>query len=167
MKKLVWRLVGVTLVGGLTAALAVKAEEQQAARMKSLIVYYSYTGKTELVAKTLAEILKADVLKIEDAEKRAAKLKQNAECQAKLLKAGIRLLYEEGSIWGEMVRMVPALRTKLTIIAASMSEIPITANTKPRRSARNVSRPFRLGRGMPSFIPDVPAIRARPANGSP
>ena len=42
-----------------------KAEEK--AQMKNLVVFYSYTGNTELVGKTLAEIIKADVIKIEDA----------------------------------------------------------------------------------------------------
>ena len=37
------------------------------AKMKNLVVYYSYTGKTELVAKAVAESIKADILKIEDA----------------------------------------------------------------------------------------------------
>ena len=37
--------------------------------MKNLVVYYSFTGNTELVAKTLAGIIKADLLKIEDTVK--------------------------------------------------------------------------------------------------
>jgi len=50
----------------LVGAAVVGAQKSQAAPGKSLIVYYSYTGKTELAAKTLAEALKADLLKIED-----------------------------------------------------------------------------------------------------
>ena len=69
MKKLIGGLVLAVSMICLTVAIAVKAEERQATQMKNLIVYYSYTGKTELVAKTLAEILKAELLKIEDVTK--------------------------------------------------------------------------------------------------
>lgn len=65
MKKLIGGLVLLALIIGLFSVIVVKAEARQA-KMKNLIVYYSYTGNTELVAKTLAEIIKADVLKIED-----------------------------------------------------------------------------------------------------
>lgn len=41
-------------------------EESQPAKGNDLVIYYSYTGNTELVGKTLAEVLKADTLKIED-----------------------------------------------------------------------------------------------------
>ncbi|MCX7591799.1 MAG: hypothetical protein N2255_09245 [Kiritimatiellae bacterium] len=42
------------------------AEEAQVALKKDLIVYSSFSGNTEIVAKTLAEMLKADLLKLED-----------------------------------------------------------------------------------------------------
>ena len=54
---------------GLLCVISAQAEEQQAAQKKNLVVYYSYSGKTELVAKTLAETLKAELLKIEDVSK--------------------------------------------------------------------------------------------------
>ena len=43
--------------------------DKREGKMKSLVVYYSYTGKTELVARTLAESIKADILKIEDVQR--------------------------------------------------------------------------------------------------
>jgi len=58
----------VSLVGALNE-IAAKADEPPAAPKKDLIVYYSYTGNTELVAKTLAGILNADVIGIEDVTK--------------------------------------------------------------------------------------------------
>ena len=48
--------------------------ENKGEKMKSLVVYYSYTGNTEIVAKTLAESIKADTLKLEDVS-RPSKLK--------------------------------------------------------------------------------------------
>jgi flavodoxin len=69
MKKLICRLVLLVSAVCLLSAIAAKAEEQQAAPMKNLVVYYSYTGNTELVGKTLAGILKADVIGIEDVTK--------------------------------------------------------------------------------------------------
>lgn len=50
----------------LLGVIGAKAEEQQAAQTTNLVVYYSYTGNTELVGKTLAGALKADVIGIED-----------------------------------------------------------------------------------------------------
>lgn len=38
--------------------------------MKALVVYYSWTGKTELVAKAIARTLSADVRKVEEVQKR-------------------------------------------------------------------------------------------------
>jgi len=38
--------------------------------MKALVVYYSSTGKTELVAKAIAKILNADIWKIEELKKK-------------------------------------------------------------------------------------------------
>ena len=66
MKKLICGLVLLASMICLFSVIAAKAEERQAAKMKNLVVYYSYTGNTELAAKTLAEILQADVIKIED-----------------------------------------------------------------------------------------------------
>jgi flavodoxin len=59
------------LVGTLvcTPLLLNGAEKKGAKKMKTLIVYYSYTGNTELVAKTVAAEINADTLKIEDVEK--------------------------------------------------------------------------------------------------
>ena len=65
MKKLIYGIVLLASMICLFSVIAAKAEEKQA-QLKNLIVYYSYTGKTELVGKTLAEILKADVIEIED-----------------------------------------------------------------------------------------------------
>lgn len=39
--------------------------------MKTLVVYYSLTGKTELVAKAIAKVLNADIRKVEEVEKRS------------------------------------------------------------------------------------------------
>jgi flavodoxin len=39
--------------------------------MKTLIVYYSFTGKTELVASTLARVIGADLRKIEELKERS------------------------------------------------------------------------------------------------
>jgi len=66
MKKLICGLVLFASMIGLFSVI-VKAEEKQA--IKNLVVFYSYTGNTELVGKTLAEILKVDVIKIEDIER--------------------------------------------------------------------------------------------------
>lgn len=38
--------------------------------MKALVVYYSFTGKTELVARAIAQTLNADMRKIEEVKKR-------------------------------------------------------------------------------------------------
>lgn len=65
MKKLICGLVLLASMICIFSVIAAKAEEKQA-QMRNLIVFYSYTGNTELVAKTLAESLKADVIKIED-----------------------------------------------------------------------------------------------------
>jgi flavodoxin len=43
--------------------------ETKGVLMKDLVVYYSYTGKTETAAKALAQELNADVLRIEDTDK--------------------------------------------------------------------------------------------------
>jgi len=45
------------------------AEEKPAAATKNLVVYYSFSGNTELAAKTLAESIKADVIQLEDVTK--------------------------------------------------------------------------------------------------
>lgn len=45
------------------------AEENPAAGTKNLVVYYSFSGNTELAAKTLAECVKADLIKLEDVTK--------------------------------------------------------------------------------------------------
>lgn len=66
MKKRVCGLVLLASVVCVLGAIAAKAEEQQASQPTNLVVYYSYTGNTELVGKTLAGILKADVIGIED-----------------------------------------------------------------------------------------------------
>ncbi len=42
--------------------------------MKILVVYYSFTGKTELVAKTVARELNADLIKIEEKKERKTQL---------------------------------------------------------------------------------------------
>lgn len=47
----------------------VRAEEKKEGAVKSLIVYYSYSGKTELVAQEMAKGLNASLLKIEDIKK--------------------------------------------------------------------------------------------------
>ncbi|WP_148677113.1 flavodoxin family protein [Staphylothermus hellenicus] len=38
--------------------------------MKALVVYYSKTGKTELVAKEIARVLNTDIRKVEEAKKK-------------------------------------------------------------------------------------------------
>lgn len=63
MKKLMIGLVMLTAMIGLFTVVAAKAEEKQAT-MTNLVVYYSWSGNTELVSKTLAEIIKADVIKL-------------------------------------------------------------------------------------------------------
>lgn len=59
-----------TLVGLLAIVTGIAfAEEAPVALPKTLVVYYSLSGKTELVAKALAECLQADLLQIEDETK--------------------------------------------------------------------------------------------------
>lgn len=58
-----------TAVIGLFGTAASADGEQQPAVLKNLVVYYSFTGNTELAAKTLAECVKADVIKLEDVKK--------------------------------------------------------------------------------------------------
>jgi len=53
----------------LASTLSYAETKKPEAAMKSVIVYYSYTGRTETVAKTLASEIGADVVKIEDVEK--------------------------------------------------------------------------------------------------
>lgn len=43
--------------------------QERSKSMKTLVVYYSYSGMTELVAKSMAAELKGDILKIEDVTK--------------------------------------------------------------------------------------------------
>lgn len=69
MKKLVLEAVFLAVVIGTVGVCSAKAEETKATPKKDLIVYYSFSGKTELVAKTLADALKADVVGIEDTTK--------------------------------------------------------------------------------------------------
>ena len=52
-----------------SAAIAEAAHAQGAHRMKTLVVYYSLTGKTQIVAQTLAAELNADLRRVEDVEK--------------------------------------------------------------------------------------------------
>jgi len=47
------------------------AKNSKGGAMKSLVVYYSVTGNTELAAKTIAETLNADILKIEEVKQRS------------------------------------------------------------------------------------------------
>ncbi len=68
MKKLIIGLVMLAAMIGPFSMMTAKADETQAT-MKSLIIYYSWSGNTELVSKTLAEIIKADVIKLEDVAK--------------------------------------------------------------------------------------------------
>ena len=65
MKSLLVLMVGLLILSPLALN---GAQKKGAKKMKNLVVYYSYTGNTEIVAKALAEDLKADVLKIEDAQ---------------------------------------------------------------------------------------------------
>ncbi len=58
-----------TAVLGLFGLAASAAEENQPARMKNLVVYYSFSGNTELAANTLAECIEADIIKLEDVKK--------------------------------------------------------------------------------------------------
>lgn len=62
------------VVLALTFSWQINGADLKEAKMKSLVVFYSYTGKTELVAKTLAESIKADTIKLEDVS-RPSKLK--------------------------------------------------------------------------------------------
>jgi flavodoxin len=50
-------------------AVKVKAEEKKEGTVKNLIVYYSYSGKTEIVAQEMAKELNAALVKIEDVNK--------------------------------------------------------------------------------------------------
>ena len=63
-----------TLLGCLIAwAPAAQTSDLQGARiMKTLVVYYSLTGKTETVALALANALGADLRRVEDVEKPSA-----------------------------------------------------------------------------------------------
>ncbi|MCB4791667.1 MAG: flavodoxin domain-containing protein [Elusimicrobia bacterium] len=57
-----------------TFCMNLSAKEKKEVPLKDLIVYYSYTGKTEIVAKAMASELNAELLKIDDVE-RPSKLK--------------------------------------------------------------------------------------------
>ncbi|MDD5492977.1 MAG: flavodoxin [bacterium] len=71
MKKILTQVLLLLLAGTAvhTPQLLDGAEKKEVKKMKTLIVYYSYTGNTELVAKTIASEISADILKVEDAEK--------------------------------------------------------------------------------------------------
>jgi flavodoxin len=62
------KIILVLLAGLLIFSPLNAAQKKGVKKMKTLIVYYSYTGNTELIAKTMATELKADLLKIEDAQ---------------------------------------------------------------------------------------------------
>ncbi len=83
MKKLIIGLVMLTVMIGLFTVMAAKAEENQAT-MKNLIVYYSWSGNTELVSKTLAEMIKADVIKLEDVTKPSKEMAYGAGREASI-----------------------------------------------------------------------------------
>ena len=57
------------LAGCLGAGTAGAEEPAKAAKPRDLVVFYSYTGKTALVGKTLADLLKAEAVRIEDVER--------------------------------------------------------------------------------------------------
>lgn len=67
LKKTLLLLLAITIV--CAPVLINGAEKKRTKKMKTLIVYYSYTGNTELVANTVAGEIKADILKIEDVER--------------------------------------------------------------------------------------------------
>ncbi len=69
MKKRVVEAVLFAVVIGTVGVCSAKAQETKTGPKKDLVVYYSFSGKTELVAKTLADALKADVVEIEDTAK--------------------------------------------------------------------------------------------------
>ncbi|MDD5132116.1 MAG: flavodoxin [bacterium] len=72
MKKILTQVVLLLLLAGTMVyapQLLNGAVKKEINKMKTLVVYYSYTGNTELVAKTVASEISADVLKVEDAEK--------------------------------------------------------------------------------------------------
>ncbi len=71
MKTIFTRTLLLLLAGAIlcTPLLVNGADKKGVKKMKTLIVYYSYTGNTELVAKTVAAEINADLLKIEDVEK--------------------------------------------------------------------------------------------------
>ena len=56
-----------SLIAGALAAQTAAAQEPRT--MKTLVVYYSLTGKTDVVAQALAKELGADVRRVEDVEK--------------------------------------------------------------------------------------------------
>jgi flavodoxin len=66
MKHSIWVAIFCSLIAG--AAGAEAGGMQAAQTVKTLVVYYSLTGKTDVVARTLAKELKADIRRVEDVE---------------------------------------------------------------------------------------------------
>jgi len=66
MKKMIVSLACIASVMGSLGVITAQAQEKPAAQAKDLVAYYSYTGNTEHAAKALAEVIQADLLKIED-----------------------------------------------------------------------------------------------------
>ena len=83
MKKLIVGLMTLASMIGFFSMIA-KAGESQAAEMKNLIVYYSWSGNTEVFANTLAGIIKADVIQIEDVTKPSKKMAYGAGREASI-----------------------------------------------------------------------------------
>jgi flavodoxin len=65
MKHSIWVVFFCSLIAGAAGA---KGGMQETQAVKTLVVYYSLTGKTDVVARTLAKELKADIRRVEDVE---------------------------------------------------------------------------------------------------
>jgi len=91
--------------------------------MKTLVVYYSLTGKTRLVAEAIAKTLNAEIREIEEMRKRsiplgfisgvfAAMRGKSSEIKAMDLKLGCDLIFLGTPVWGGPTPAINAFISK-------------------------------------------------------
>lgn len=122
--------------------------------MKSLVVYYSRTGKTKFAAETIAEQLSADIEEVIDQKKRtgpigwlnagkAAKQEETTEIESiKYLPSNYDLVVLGTPVWAW--RPTPAIRTyiKQNDFTAKKVALFLTSDGDPKQAAERTKALF-------------------------